>query len=111
MRFDFNEEKEALQRSIKKMRVTPISKETLLKELVINGVSWAVSVSISMLLRQFVVVKSVKNLWGVFNRDKVLLDKTEFEVLSWILAFIIGLFVFTVVERFMEIYLDERKEK
>lgn len=95
-------------------RKTPwpsLSKRAVLMEIIANGVAGLCALIVYMILQQFFVVKSVKNLWGLAARkDKMLISKDAFEWTSGILVFVIALFVFTYVENLIEKYLEERSK-
>lgn len=101
-----------MRRAFKKVRMEPISKEKIINEIVTNGVAWILSAIVSVLLHRFFVTPSWRNLGGLIKpKNKIMVDKETFGFINWLIIFIVGLFVFTVVERLMEEYLSERKRK
>lgn len=100
----------ALKRGIRKTQIEPINRKKIAKELIANGVAWILSIVITLFLKQFFAVKNIRNLWGLGAKDKVLVSQTTFDILGWIAAFILGMFVFTLVEKIMENYLEERNK-
>ena len=79
--------------------------------MVANAVAALCAIIVYTILQKFVVVKSVRNLWGLAaKRNRMLVSKDTFEWISGILAFVIALFVFTYVEELIEKYLEERQK-
>lgn len=87
-----------------------VKKEDIIKELVINGIAWFLSIIVTFLLHGFLEERSIKNLGGLIKpKDKIMVDKTTFAWVNWILIFIVGLIVFTFVERMLENYFNLKK--
>lgn len=101
-----------LGKAVKQVRMQPITKKKVIQELVSNGVAGLIALLTTLLLKQFFVVKSIKNLWGIAaKRDKYQVSQESFEWLNWVLVFLVGLVVFTIVEQVMEKYFEERQKQ
>lgn len=100
-----------LAKAIRESKFNKITKEKVIFELITNGVAAIVSLLVSFILHQVFVEKSYKNLWGLaVRKNKVAVNGITFEIISGITIFIIGLFVFTIVENVMEKYFEIRKK-
>lgn len=116
-----------LFRALFSARIGKITKQKLVLELITNGVALLVTLLISGWVKSVVetffrkktvgdkIAEKVKFLQRYQNKDKIAVDQetlsfTE-EWLSAIVVFIIGLFIFTYIEKVMEIYLDRRKRR
>lgn len=108
---NFEHEKNSFLKSIKKTSFPKISSKKVVMEMVGNVVAALCAFIVYKVLQNFIVVKSVKNLWGLANKkDKMMVSKEAFETISSICIFIIAMFVFTYVEELIENYLKEREE-
>lgn len=106
---NWQHEKESFLRAFGRTSVPVITRKKILLEMVANGVAGLCALLVYYVLRQFIVVKSLRNLWGLAARkDKMLVSKDTFEWISTILIFIVALYVFTYVEDLLEKYSDER---
>ena len=107
---NFEHERDSFLRSLKKTPFPKINSKQVVMEMVANGVAAICAFIVYKVLQNFIVVKSVKNLWGLANKkDKMMVSKATFETISSIFIFIIALFVFTYVEELIENYLKERE--
>jgi hypothetical protein len=107
---NFENERDSFLRSLKKTPFPRINRKQVVMEMIANGVAAICAFIVYKVLQNFIVVKSIKNLWGIANkRDKMMVSKTTFETISSIFIFIIVLFVFTYVEELIENYLKERE--
>ncbi len=81
--------------------------------MVANGVAALCAFIVYKTVQHFVVVKSIKNLWGLTakKQSKMIVSKDTFETISGVFIFIIAIFVFTYVESLIENYLKDREEK
>lgn len=110
MGFSFKNEIDAFFRAVKQTKFTGISYAHVGKELLVNGISAILAIGVSALLSKFFTVKSFRNLWGIAKRkDKLLVDKDTYEWLNAGILFIVGLFVFSIVEDILNKYVEERK--
>lgn len=101
-----------LSKACKQVRIQPITKKKVIQELVSNGVAGLIALLTTSILKHFFVVRSVKNLWGIAaKKDKYKISAESFEWLNWILVFLVGLVVFTIVEQIMEKYFEEREKQ
>ncbi len=104
-------EKNSFLRSLQKTSFPKITSKKVIMEMIANGVAALCAFIVYKVLQNFIVVKSVKNLWGFANKkDKMMVSKETFETISGIFIFIIAIFVFTYVEEVIENYLEEREE-
>ena len=120
---DFSKELKYLKLALQQTKLTRITKETVIKEFVTNGVAGIVSLVISSLIHTFFIPMDWKNLdnakelvkhnWRTKIRgvddSTIVVDNTTYFILNWIIIFFVGLIVFTIVENFMERYLELRK--
>ena len=108
---NFEHEKNSFLKSLQKTPFPKISSKKVVMEMVANAVAALCAFIVYKVLQNFIVVKSVKNLWGLANKkDKMMVSKETFETISGIFIFIIAMFVFTYVEGLIENYLKEREE-
>lgn len=109
---NFEHEKNSFLKSLQKTPFPKITSKKVIMEMVANGVAGLCAFFVYLILQNFIVVKSIKNLWGLTNKkDKMMVSKAAFETISSISIFIVVLFVFTYVEELIENYLKEREEK
>ncbi|MBC7486263.1 MAG: hypothetical protein H7282_05895 [Cytophagaceae bacterium] len=89
------------------------TKQRLIQDLIANAVSYGIAILVSGILHKFFAVKSFRNLWGIVGRKKgkVLIDSDTYAWIDWTLTFIIGLFVFTVMEHVMEHVIEWYKRE
>lgn len=89
------------------------TKERLFQDLLSNAISYGIAIMVSSILHHFFMVKSFRNLWGIVGRKKgkVLIDSDTYEWLDWGLTFIVGLFVFTLVDHAMNYILEWIKKQ
>ena len=90
------------------------TKDRLIQDLIGNAISYGIAILISSILHHFFAVKSFRNLWGILGRKKgkVMIDSDTYEWLDWGLTFIVGLFVFTIVDHAMDyIFAWVKKQK
>ena len=108
---NFEHEKNSFLKSLQKTSFPKISSKKVVMEMVGNAVAALCAFIVYKILQNFIVVKSVKNLWGLANKkDKMMVSKEAFETISSIFIFVIAMFVFTYVEELIENYLKEREE-
>ncbi|HTF81184.1 MAG TPA: hypothetical protein VL947_05650 [Cytophagales bacterium] len=110
--FNFERELRAFKRAITGSKFQGITWGQVGKELFINGVSALITLVVSQVLGKFFAVRSFRNLWGLAarKRDKVLINKDTYEWLNIVLIFIIGLFVFSIIEQVLHRYFEEREK-
>jgi hypothetical protein len=108
---NFEHERDSFLKSLKKTPFPKITSKKVVMEMVANGVAAICAFIVYKILQNFIVVKSVKNLWGLANKkNKMMVSKQAFETISSICIFIIAIFVFTYVEELIENYLNEREK-
>jgi len=108
---NFEHEKNSFLKSLSKTPFPKITSKKVVMEMVANVVAAICAFIVYKVLQNFIVVKSVRNLWGFANKkDKMMVSKETFETISSICIFIIAMFVFTYVESLIENYLKEREE-
>jgi len=108
---NFEHERDSFLKSLKKTPFPKISSKQVVMEMVANAVAALCAFIVYKVLQNFIVVKSIKNLWGLGNKkDKMMVSKETFETISSIVLFVIVMFVFTYVEDLIENYLKEREE-
>ena len=108
---NFEHECGSFLKSLKKTPFPKITSKKVVMEMIANGVAAVCAFVVYKILQHFIVVKSVKNLWGLANKkDKMMVSKETFETISGVFIFIIAIFVFTYVEELIENYLEEREE-
>lgn len=99
-------------KAIKGTSFPKITSKKVLLEMIANGVAALCAFMVYSVLQRFIVVKSVRNLWGIAaKKDKMLVTKDTFEWISGVLVFVIAIFVFTYVEELVEKYLAERESQ
>jgi hypothetical protein len=101
-------------KKIRELSQSPTFRKKITYELMSNGVAWACALLTSQLLKSFLFVPKIENGFGVFNNhQRVKVSSTTFEILSWVIVFVVGLIVFTVVEHYAEKHLFKNyfKEK
>jgi hypothetical protein len=110
---NFEHEKNSFLKSLQQTSFPRITRKKVLFEMLANGIAALCAFVVYQILQHFVVVKSIKNLWGLTakKQHKMIVSKNVFETISGIFIFIIAIFVFTYVEALIEIYLKEREEK
>jgi len=109
---NFENERNSFLKSLKKTPFPKITSKKVFMEMIANGIAALCAFIVYRILQNFIVVKSVKNLWGLANKkDKMMVSKEAFETISSIFIFIIAIFVFTYVEELIENYLKEREDK
>lgn len=107
---NFEHEKNSFFKSLQKTAFPKITSKKVVMEMIANGVAAICAFLVYKVLQNFIVVKSVKNLWGLANKkDKMAVSKETFETVSGIFIFIIAIFVFTYVEELIENYIKERE--
>jgi hypothetical protein len=106
---NFEHEKNSFLTSLRKTSFPKITKKKVLFEMIANVIAALCAFVVYQILQHFVVVKSIKNLWGLTakKQHKMIVSKNVFETISGIIA----IFVFTYVEELIENYLQEREEK
>jgi len=111
--FSLEKEFRAFGRALKNTKFKGITKGQVLKELFVNGVSAIIALFVSSILSRFFTVRSFRNLWGLAakKKDKMLIDKDTYEWLNVIIIFIVGLFVFSIVEELLSKYVEEREKE
>lgn len=91
---------------IQRLSKDPKFKKKVIFELMSNAVAWACALITSQLLKSFILVPKLENGFGVFNnQQKLKVSSTTFDVLSWLIVFVVGLLVFTIVEYYTEKHL------
>lgn len=122
---NLNHELHALKEAFSQTKIGKINREFIIKEFITNGVAGLISILITTFVHNFFIPKDWKNLdnakelikhnWRTrikHQDDNVtVLDSTTYELLNWTIIFVVGLIVFTLVENFMEKYLEIRKNK
>jgi hypothetical protein len=110
--FSTKNELNAFVRAVKNSKFKGITWAQVFTELLINGISAIIALFVSSLLGKFFAVRNLRNLWGLAARkkSKILIDKDTYEWLNIIIIFVIGLFVFSIVEEILSKYLEERKK-
>ena len=107
---NFEHERNSFVKSLQKTPFPKISSKKVVMDLVGNAVAAICAFIVYKVLQHFIVVKSIKNLWGLANKkDKMMVSKEAFENISAVFIFIIAMFVFTYVEGLIENYLKERE--
>ena len=107
---NFEHEKNSFLKSLQRTSFPRITSKKVFFEMIANGVAALCAFIVYKILQNFIVVKSVKNLWGLANKkNKMMVSKEAFETISGIFIFIIAIFVFTYVEALIENYLKERE--
>ncbi len=99
---------------IRRLSSDPKFKRQVISELTSNAIAWTCALLTSQLLKSFLFVPKIENGFGVFNNhQKVKVSSTTFDILSWVIVFIAGLLVFTIVEHYTENHLFQKyfKEK
>jgi len=89
------------------------TKQRLIQDLIANAISYGIAIFVSSILHRFFAVKSFRNLWGIVGKKKgkVMIDSDTYAWIDWTLTFIIGLFVFTIMEHVMEHVISWYKEQ
>ncbi|MDF2455135.1 MAG: hypothetical protein K0R51_1128 [Cytophagaceae bacterium] len=92
------------------------TRQRLIQDLIANAISYGIAILVSGILHRFFAVRSFRNLWGIVGKKKgkVMIDGDTYAWIDWTLTFIIGLFVFTIMEHVMEHVINwykEQKEK
>ncbi len=114
----------SLKKAFKETRLGKITKEDIIKEFVTNGVAGFISILITSVVHTFFIPNDWKNLENAKELIKhkfrtkikheddniIVLDNTTYMILNWTIIFIVGLVVFTIVENFMEKYMEIRKK-
>ena len=110
---NINHEIKSLLNSLQRTPFPRVNKKKVLLEMVANGVAALCAFIVYKTVQHFVVVKSIKNLWGLTakKQSKMIVSKDTFETISGVFIFIIAIFVFTYVESLIENYLKDREEK
>ena len=81
-------------------------KKKIISELISNAIAWACALLTSQLLKSFLFVPKVENAFGIFNQhQKIKVSSKTFDILSWVIVFLAGLLVFTIVEYYTEKHL------
>ncbi len=89
---------------------SPKFKRKVIFELMSNAIAWGVTLIVTQILKSFLIVPKLENGFGVFNRGrKIKVSGDVFDILSWIIIFMVGLIIFTVVEHYAEKYLDQTR--
>lgn len=88
---------------LKELINSPRFQRRIIFELLSNAIAWSVTLLVTQLLRGLLIVPKLENGFGVFNRkQKVMVSGDTFDIISWIIIFLVGLLVFTLVEQFAE---------
>ena len=66
-----------------------------------NAVGLCIAMISAQLLTHFIEVRSLENLWGLFSKRTVI-SADSFKILSFVVEFLITLFVFSALEFFMD---------
>lgn len=107
-----------LLKGIKNTEIRGISRRKLVFELLSNGIAALVAMGAYKLVTLFFRKKNiidkaaekVRVLEKFQRKDKIAVDETAIDLMSGVIAFVIGLIVFTIVEQVMESYLREREK-
>jgi len=62
------------------------------------------------IVEYFVEKRELSNMWGLFSSRPVV-SETTFEILSFLIEFVIALFIFTITEYYFSEYLGNRNGK
>ena len=89
------------------------TRQRLIQDLIANAVSYGIAMMVSGILHHFFAVKNFRNLWGILGRKKgkMLIDADTYAWIDWTLTFLIGLFVFTIMEHVMHHAIAWYKKK
>jgi hypothetical protein len=89
------------------------TRERLFMDLISNAISYGIAIMVSSILHHFFTVKSFRNLWGILGRrkGKTFIDADTYEWIDWGLTFIVGLFVFTIVDHAMDYIMEWLKKQ
>lgn len=74
-----------------------------------NAIGLAIGMLSAQLLSNFVEVRGVENLWGLFSQ-RTLLSESSYRVLSFIAEFLVTLIVFSVVEYLIDMRTHQKTE-
>jgi hypothetical protein len=109
--FKFDKEKKRLV--IGTLVIPYPTKDRLIQDLIGNAISYGIAIMVSSVLHHFFAVKSFRNLWGIIGKKKgkVMIDSDTYEWLDWTLTFIVGLFVFTIVDHAMDYFVEWLKKQ
>ena len=90
---------------IKRLSKDQKFKKKVVYELMSNAVAWGCALVTSQILKSYIFVPKLENGFGLFNNhQKIKVSSNTFDTLSWMIVFIVGLLVFTVVEHYTEKY-------
>ena len=109
---NFQNELNGFLKALKGTSFPRITSKKVTLEMIANGVAALCAMLVYSVLQKFIVVKSIRNLWGIAaKKDKMLVSKDTFEWISGVMIFVIAIFVFTYVEELVEKYLAEREKQ
>jgi len=95
---------------IKSLIKSPKFQRKMIFELLSNAIAWAMTLLVTQLLRSFLIVPKLENGFGIFNRKrKVMISGDSFDIISWVIIFVVGLIVFTIVEQYAERFLSHTR--
>ena len=66
-----------------------------------NAVGLAIAMIAAELITNFIEVRGIENMWGLFSQRTVVSDET-FKILSFIAEFFIALVIFSIIEYFLD---------
>ena len=66
-----------------------------------NAVGLAIAMISAELITNFIEVRGIENMWGLFSQRTVVSDET-FKILSFIAEFFIALVIFSIIEYFLD---------
>lgn len=116
----FKEELNLFGEAIKLSKGKRPTKQKIIRELISNGIAWIISLGVSFIVHGFFEERNLKNqtkyaIGKILNRgemkDKTLVDPETLSIIQWLIVFVIGLFIFSIIEHVTENYLELRSEK
>lgn len=114
------EELSLFSEALKLSKAKRPTKQKIIRELISNGIAWIISLGVSFIIHGFFEERNLKNqakhaIGKFLNRgemkDKTLVDSETLSLIQWLIVFIIGLFIFSIIEHITENYLDLRSER
>ena len=91
-------------------------KDNFWSELFTNGIAWMLAIGVAKTISFFFVVNDLHNLFGLSgDKSRIALSKDNMEIMLYSIEFIVGIIVFTFVEKFIEnliaIYKEDKTEE
>jgi len=81
---------------------------TIVEEVIANGIGWIAGLASVDLLGEFFIVKKWYNLGGIFSK-RTAIDSDTFSFLEWTLTAVIGFVVMIVINKFIRKKLFKKK--